>query len=155
MADIARLLNLWHASATALDARELRREQTKWREAFGRGVKESTGKWTYKGIDWHAFSYRFAPCLRGAKAEDAFNRVASPPFVLLVTHSETHGYRCDGKVPSVANLQRLMAESRLPLDLYLSAVDYEWTMIITHEGQNGIGPFFAMKTVEAAGSGLY
>lgn len=145
MADIAHLLHQWHASATVLDDRVVRREQAKWRETFGKGVKESTGKWTYKGIDWHAFSFRFAPCLKGPKAETAFNGIASAPVILLVSHPQTHGFQCAGKIPSLDNLRRLLTTSKLPIDIYLSPPDYEWTMVLTHEDQNGTGPFFAMK----------
>lgn len=142
-----RLLNYFQTNnviANPLSIKERWKIQQSWRETFAFEVKAKTGKWTYRGNDWHAFSYNFTPCLRGFRAIEAFNLKTLNHLYLVSSNIDIPAYNCIGRKSFTAG-QFIDLLSNIPelIDLYLFTEHYEWTMVIVHEPD--IGPFFAEK----------
>lgn len=126
-----------------LGVRDKWKAAQRWRVAFARSVKESSGKWTIGGVDWHAFSYGVEPCLQGARAEQAYEEHDADVrdfFVRFVSAQEDAVYRC-----RTSALPPLAAWNGVPnVDRYIWASDCTWTMVFTHEQESmGVGPYFA------------
>ena len=118
------------------DFERLSREETtalqqRWRETFAQRVRRATGEWTYLDFDWHAFSYEFVYCLSREHARSAYSKRKAPEFVVLPHQDKEFGYRVRS-----AGLPMLGG-----LDAYVCPVDFEWTMVFTHE-EDWCGPYF-------------
>lgn len=126
-----------------LSEKETIENQQRWRHQFSRPVKAATGRWIFKGLDWHVFSFKFTPCRTGKRARAAFDLI-EPREVLACWYSEIAiGWRITGDVPKSGELIGFVESLRSPVDLYLSDPALQWTMVFTHEQSSGIGPFFA------------
>jgi hypothetical protein len=116
--------------------------QQKWREVFAINVKAKTGKWNYRGNDWHAFSYNFTQCLKGAKAVEAFNKRRFASFYFFTSNDAVPAFKCVCiELLTTGHFIDLLTDIPKLDDLYLFSINYEWTMVIVHEPN--IGPFFA------------
>lgn len=134
-----------HASGfVRLGTRDKWQFQQRWREHFATGVKEATGKWVLNGIDWHAFSSSYTPCLKGSRAEIAYRQLEVEAFVLLSSNEHLPGYICTAReLPDLNDLYAFTEQNPQVLDLYLFAPDLRWTMVLTHEQEHG--PFLAQS----------
>jgi hypothetical protein len=129
-------------SCEAVSAKEKWKIQQTWRERFAEGVKSKTGKWVFKNSDWHAFSFNFTPCLRGARAEEAFKQKLANRFFLIASHHNIPAYICSKEGGLNAEIFTELLSNAPDLgDLYILPVDYEWTMVFVHEPN--MGPFLA------------
>ena len=105
----------------------------KWREVFAGAVKARTGKWRYRGYDWHAFSYNFSRALTGAEALAAYGAQQATEYAVIPEDEDLPAYRCRGHF--------LPDFSALFLDAYIFDASYIWTMVFTHEDE--CGPYFS------------
>ncbi len=125
-----------------LSMKEKWRIQQAWREKFAKEVKSSTGKWIFRGFDWHAFSYEFTPCLRGARAEEVFNQKSADKCFLVTSHRDIPAYLCNkGEGLNAGIFIELLSSLPGLIDFYIFPIDYKWTMVFVHEPN--MGPFFA------------
>jgi hypothetical protein len=107
----------------------------RWRTTYAQSVKSATGKWTYNGFDWHAFSWNFSRSLSRHKARSSYFSEQVTGLV-AIPESETQ----------LACLSRsIQAPNLAPLgdDIYVFPEDLSWTMCFTHEEGSGIGPFYS------------
>jgi len=102
------------------------RHQQRWRECYCTEVKARTGKWTYKGRDWHAFSFGFARCWLDTKALNAYTAYSADDFLIIAETGEGSALRCRAAAPP--DLSSIRAE------FYVFPPDLDWTMVFTHEG---------------------
>jgi hypothetical protein len=136
--------------AQIVDLQERRTLQYAWRRHFAVGVYNATGRWIHCGTDWHAFSYGFTPCLRESVASARFARLRPSQFVALSSNPAVLSARCQGEASlEVVSFERFLDRHRIAFDVYLFAPDYEWTFVLTHERQNGFGPYFARRGVSS------
>jgi len=116
----------------------------RWRSTFALNTKAKTGVETYRGYDWHTFSYKYADCRSGQQAIDLYRETATDRRQYIVSFQENIGGVC---VQQLGGLDL----SELYLDLYVFPASMEWTMAFTHEYPD-IGPFFARgewQTIES------
>lgn len=131
-------------SAQYLSRKEVWMLQEAWRKIYSKRVSEKTGKWIYKGKDWHSFSYSFTDSISGSRAELAYKNESPIEFILLISNRESVAYSCKGEVPpSVEDLNLLLQQSSEPVDFYVFPFDLSWTLVMTHEV--GCGPYFAIN----------
>ena len=117
---------------TGLSAKERWQFEQSWRQVFARPVKESTGHWTHRGFDWHAFSFGFTKCARNAEALEHFGRVVARDYLFTPLYPDEAGNRCrGGALPSYFGLG---------VDRYLFDPACTWTMVFTHEAE--LGPYY-------------
>lgn len=128
-----------------LNIRDGRLFLQRWREVFARGVKEKTGKWTFKGFDWHAFSYKFTPAKEGIRARDEYHAMKCGEAIVMILGigGQPIFFRLVGRLPTGDSLQIIVDNQASPIDLYISDPQANWTMVFTHEVSSGIGPFFS------------
>jgi len=105
-----------------------------WCRTFCDPVHTSTGKFRYRDLHWHAFSWGLVQALQGKAALDAYS-AELPLAVLVIPESweQTCGVEYRGASPPDL--------SRAATDLYVFPRSLTWTAAFTHE-QPGIGPFF-------------
>lgn len=139
---IADFLTVHGYAFTTLGRKQKWEIQRDWRRQFSAGVNDATGKWVYKGKDWHAFSYGFTPCLKGARAEAAYDALTAESFLLLSSNEDVPAFKCETGPPKLSALESLAMEHPSLLDLYISSPQFSWTFVLTHEA---IGPFFALS----------
>jgi hypothetical protein len=106
----------------------------RWRETFASPVKQRTGRWVYRGFEWHAFSYGFCQARSGKHALSDY--LAEPVDDIYVIPQE------DRNVAFSCKSDRHIDFSACGIDLYVVPRDFSWTIAFTHE-QPGIGPFFS------------
>jgi hypothetical protein len=127
------------ASVTVIEDRERRRLDREWLNAFCGNVKAQTGKWAYRGLRWHAFSYGYETAKRGREALTYYNSLRPKAFLVFVDERREAGFLCEGIAPP--DLTELRA------DVYVFPRGYLWTMFFTHE--QGLGPYFACTDWQA------
>lgn len=116
----------------------------RWLEHFAARVKRQEGSWIYRGYKWHGFSYGIEPCRSGDTAWDAYRGTKGKFY--LFDEGENYGYLGQTSFPFRPDLSHVRA------DIYLTAVNFSWTMVFTHE-QPEIGPFFAEANRASPASG--
>ncbi|MBQ3111793.1 MAG: DUF4275 family protein [Firmicutes bacterium] len=123
----------------------------RWLRTFARGVDEQRLQervYADGNLMWHIFSWELAPHLSGAEADAAY-AAAEDAEVLLFAD----GYSGGGKPTQIRDLQLIAKPGldELPKlckklkiqDLYITATDYSWTYVQTHEGY--LGPYFCRR----------
>lgn len=114
--------------------------QRAWRKIFAMSTFEKTGKWRYRGHDWHSFSYEFHTHIDGGKAIKAYSRTKAFVFYIVPEDEPLHAYECRGrKLPDLSSLNQ---------DIYVFPPDLAWTMVFTHE-QPEMGPYYAESVNES------
>lgn len=126
---------------SGVGVRELSKSQLvelrmRWLRSFAGVVKKQQGEWVYRGFKWHAFSYNFYPSKNGKAATADFQKTKGQFYIF--DEEETFGF--------LNKPTRLFRPdlSTFRTDLYVTAYDFSWTMVFTHE-QPEIGPFFAIS----------
>lgn len=139
----------YRISSKRIDKHTKWKLQQEWRKNFAANVREKTGKWMFKGIDWHAFSYSYTYSLKGIKAETAYDNLKAKEFFLISSNEQVPSYECNTiSPPSAAEVRDFLFENPDLFDMYISAPDFHWTMVFTHEQKHGLGPYFAFKASE-------
>jgi len=123
----------------------------RWLRTFARGVDEQQLQervYADGNLMWHIFSWELVPHLGGAEADAAY-AAAEDAEVLLFAD----GYSGGGKPTQIRDLQLIAKPGldELPKlckklkiqDLYITATDYSWTYVQTHEGY--LGPYFCRR----------
>lgn len=126
---------------------ELWKEFSKWQSIFG--VIHGDIKKTDPSNDsrkWHFFSHNHSPCVRGAKAEAEYIKLSTGNFIVFIHGTLISAVKFQGALPDICGIRKEINDSAIPLDIYISSVDYDWTFVVTHEDHTGIGPFFSLKT---------
>ena len=123
----------------------------RWLRTFARGVaEEQLQQRVYDdgNLMWHIFSWELVPHLSGAEADAAYAAAADAEVLLFAD-----GYSGGGKPTQISNLQTLAKPTLAELpklckklkiqDLYITATDFSWTYVQTHEGY--LGPYFCRR----------
>jgi Domain of unknown function (DUF4275) len=108
-----------------------------WRQVYAATQHSVTGKWTYRGFGWHAFSFGYARALHGERADLAYKALA-PPHRLIVCPQDavlTAFQVIGGSLPDFRPTRR---------DIYVWPDGLGWTMAFTHEDGNS-GPYFSRR----------
>ena len=94
---------------------------------------------------WHIFSWELVPHLSGAEADATYEAEEAAEVLLFAD-----GYSSGGKDPQIDKLQLIAKPTLADLpklrkklkidDLYITAADFSWTYVQTHEGY--LGPYF-------------
>lgn len=94
---------------------------------------------------WHAFTWGKAPCLERAAAQEAFD-AADKTDAFIAEESSFDGggknivysfRRCPPDLKS-----RDLADK---CEVFVVGKNFRWTYVVTHEGDCGLGPYFAEK----------
>ena len=107
-----------------------------WCQAFLGNVLMATGKYRYRDLHWHAFSYDLVPSVEGQKALNAYRGLAAQPVVVIPEEwSRGCGVRCSGaELPDLSDYCD---------DLYVFPESLDWSMAFTHE--LSVGPYFVRE----------
>ena len=117
--------------------------EKKWLEAFAVNVdKESLEKYVYDygNYLWHIFSWELVPCLKGDDARKAFDSLKYDKAIMFCS-----GYADNGAI--IADLKetgKITSKQAEKIDdVYITAEDFSWTYVHTHEEM--CGPYFFKK----------
>jgi hypothetical protein len=108
-----------------------------WREVYAAQLHAVTGKWTWKGYDWHVFSFRHAQAIDGLKASLTYASLPPPKRCIVCPHDE--------RLPAV-----VIGGGSLPdfgdtgQDITVWPHNLAWTMAFTHE-TGWFGPYFSRR----------
>lgn len=117
----------------------------KWLSVFGKNASEKMVEEHVRAaynFPWHLFTWCGVPCLEGDAARKAFDALVWEHAICFCS-----GYCL--QIEDVSVTGRVTAEEldRLPLrDIYITAEDFSWTYIRTHEV--GLGPYFCTAEQE-------
>lgn len=130
----------WHSrldiETEPIVGQEFRELSQLWLEAFCPNLKRNTGKWVYKGIRWHAYSFNFEQSLSGLAAYQAYLQLPVQAF-LVFDESRDAMFECAPAAwPDIRVFQA---------DIYLFNRAMDWTFVTTHEMTTGLGPYFAQR----------
>jgi len=128
-----------HIAATCLSKTKKLMLQRAWRKVFAVSTYEKTGKWRYRGHDWHSFSYDFYPHLDGNRALQKYVNIKGGVFYVIPDDKNLMGYECRGK--------KLPDLSSFGQDIYVVPAELGWTMVFTHE-QPEFGPYYAKRITD-------
>lgn len=123
-----------------LSLREQFQLQQVWRRTFARRLKNATGKWEIGGRDWHVFSGKYAAHTEGGMALKSYAELPPGDF-WVVTSASIPAYK--GTADALPDMQEFLVACGTILDVYISGMACEWTMVFTHE--DNYGPYFARK----------
>lgn len=129
-----------------LDRRKVNTIRQMWRENFSRTVKEKTGKWAVKEVDWYAFSDNYTSCFKGVKAEEIFRNIQVDEYYCLFVNYSVLGFYCKGGL--LTEIKNYLDQFQGVIDIYIIDKDFNWTMVYTHEESMGLGPYFAYSEQE-------
>ncbi len=117
-----------------------------WLTAFGKSLteeqKEKAGIGNENGFLWHAFSYKFIPCLEGDAARAAYDKAdkngAKQAFYELC---EDEHFSISDEMPiSDRYLSAKQIDESEDIEVYIIGNHYSWCYIRTHE--ETCGPYF-------------
>ncbi len=114
----------------------------KWLDLFGRDVDMhllETHVTSCGNHLWHLFTWGEVPCLEGEKARRAFDALSYAEAIRFYD-----GY--SGHIEEISTVEKLSAEDveqDSASDVYITAKDFSWTYVRTHEF--GLGPYLCMK----------
>ncbi len=108
----------------------------RWCAAFLEPVKLQTGKYRYRQLHWHAFSFGLVHSIQGKSALSAYESSCVEPIIVIPeSWQDTCGARLLGA--------RLPDFSSLLDDLYIFPESLDWTLVLTHESH--CGPYFLCR----------
>ena len=88
---------------------------------------------------WHIFTWGCVECIEGALATKNYEELSDEEVIFFAEHLDASKGNVEiRKKPSLKELEETPYR-----DIYITAKDYSWTYVKTHEV--GIGPFFATK----------
>lgn len=125
-------------STTPIEGRAFRNVNQRLLNSFFMPTKAATGKWVYRGIRWHSYSYGHQQVDSGEAAVTAYYQ---QPFSAFYVYHE--GYdrllQCSsGTWPDTCSFND---------DIYVFPCDFKWLFTTTHE--QGFGPYFAANLNDA------
>jgi hypothetical protein len=136
MVDLPAQLRDMGFSVEALDRHEAMRRWIRWCESFCAIVKAREGRYTRRGLHWHAFAEGLVKSISGHAARRQYLQLESEAFFVMPEDwSMGFGVRASG-----ASLPDL---TFLTNDFYVFPESLEWTMVFTHE--DGYGPYFTRR----------
>jgi hypothetical protein len=108
-----------------------------WRHVYAASLHAATGKWTWRGWDWHVFSFGHARSIDGEKALFTYASL-KPPLRLIVCPQHD-------RLPAFEIIGGLLPDFNNSGDeIYVWPEGLEWTMAFTHEDGN-CGPYFSRR----------
>jgi len=117
--------------------------ERKWLKAFAKDVDEKSLKkhvYEYGNYLWHIFSWELVPCLKGNEARKAFDEQEYDKAMIF----------CSGYADNGAIIEGLRETGKITSkqvekidDVYITAEDFSWTYVHTHEEY--CGPYFCIK----------
>jgi len=116
----------------------------KWLSVFGEGVDKTMLEehvTSCGNLLWHLFTWGEVPCLEGEEASRAFDALSYTEAIRFYD-----GYA--GHIENVAAVPKLSArqvEQDKAGDVYITAADFSWTYVRTHEHRIGLGPYLCIK----------
>ena len=123
-------------TATRLEGRAFRDFFGPWHASFFPNVKRATGKWVYRGIHWHAYSYSIEQAVSGKHALELFRGAPVEPFYLFDEIRDAVFQCTSQRWPDLQVLEE---------DIYLVPRSLRWMFVTTHEMRTGLGPYFAHR----------
>ncbi len=117
----------------------------KWLSVFGKNADKKMMEEHVRAecnFPWHIFGWCGVPCLEGDEARKAFDRLVWEHAICFY-----NGYCL--QIEDISITDRVTSEQLecLPLrDIYITAEDFSWTYVRTHEV--GIGPYFCTAELE-------
>ncbi|MBL8722961.1 MAG: DUF4275 family protein [Planctomycetes bacterium] len=136
MLDLASRLHHMGFCVEALERPEAMRRWSDWCRSFCEIVKASEGRYTRRGLHWHAFAEGLVPSISGHAARRQYLQIEPETFFVVPENWSTgFGVRAAGAaMPDLTFLTN---------DLYVFPESLEWTMVFTHEA--GYGPYFTRR----------
>lgn len=125
-------------TATRLEGRAFRDFFGRWHDSFFTNVKRATGKWVYRGIHWHAYSYSIERAVSGKNALELFRGAPVEPFYLFDEIRDTVFQCTSQRWPDLQDVVE---------DLYIVPCSLQWMFVTTHEMSLGLGPYFAYPSI--------
>jgi Domain of unknown function (DUF4275) len=122
---------------TVLPVGERRASLQQWREVFAAGLHAATGFWTFRGYEWHIFSYDYAQALNGLPAMEEYLRETPQEFFVIPEDELFNAFRIVGGM--LPDLRPVMD------DVVVWPANLDWTMAFTHEESIGLGPYFSRR----------
>ena len=111
--------------------------QQSWLETFASKVKKEKGKYVFRGLKWHGFSYDIQPCVHGMKAFTEYTNQWTAPYYVFDEELNECWLCTSETYPDLSVLHD---------DLYITHHNMKWTMVFTHEHPD-LGPYFALKEI--------
>lgn len=90
---------------------------------------------------WHIFTWGEVPCLEGAEALKAYTNSTSDEEVSVYIGEDFEDDWVETRKITIKELTDLMKPGT---EIYLTALDFSWTFVWTHEGDL-FGPYFLKK----------
>ena len=111
-----------------------------WRNVYAPGTGRAfEPKKRRPRLGWYTFVDGVAPCLQGRSALDEYFRQRVGEYWVIAEELDlADGYLCESKDPPDLRQPELDG-----LDVFVSATDFSWTMVFTHEWRQRVGPFFS------------
>ena len=108
-----------------------------WRYVYAAWLCVVTGKWTWRGYDWHAFSFNHARALARERASFAYATLTPPSSYVVCPHDE--------RLPALEVVGGSLADFKNSgLDIYVWPDDFAWTMAFARE-DGWFGPYFSRR----------
>ncbi|MBI1187183.1 MAG: DUF4275 family protein [Alphaproteobacteria bacterium] len=138
-ADYSDLLDACGGRRDVLETRFRWQALQAWRHVYAARLHAGTGKWTWRGFDWHVFSYRYAPALHGERAAIAYAALDAPPAFFVCPQND------DARSPAFRIEGGTLPDLRpIRWDILVWSEDFDWTMAFTHE-DGFCGPYFSRR----------
>ena len=115
-----------------LSRRAVWKAQAGWRAVYARACHRQTGAWTFRGYDWHVFSYGHCPHRSGAAAVLQLEAELPCRVVVFSDAGDTQEEGLEGRLVGIAP-----RPSRR--DLIIAPLDMRRTLVLTHE--TDLGPY--------------
>lgn len=118
----------------------------KWLGVFGENVSRENmeERVTDEGCYlWHIFSFEFVECLKGNEARRAFDELE---YERAIRFYDGYSSGHSNSISDVAEVGRLTSkdlDDDRHSDVYVTAEDFSWTYVRTHEDM--CGPYFCIK----------
>jgi len=112
------------------------RTQQRWREVYSSALHSETGRWTYRGYDWHTFSYGFSPSISGRDAEEEARKSLPGDVWILADVGNVRQWGRRGFLESFS-----LPPARE--DIIVAPLDLSWTLTLTHDRDHG--PYFSRR----------
>lgn len=121
------------AAVRPLAKKEIWTVQERWRRTFGQGYAKETGNQIKAGLEWQAIEIG-QPHLEGARAGASYKEVQASTWVIWANGAKPFAaFECEGTLPEIEQLQRLLDRHRALLDCVLLDADGQWTAVFTSE----------------------
>lgn len=141
---VALLLQDAGVSFEPVQARAGRELLQRWRRIYAAEVHRRTGRWTYAGYEWHAFSWGFSPHLSGSAALDEYLRTPLTEHCVYVASGWSGAefvFQCEPCRPVFRHPS---------VDVLTFPSSLVWTAAFSHEGI--MGPYFSVAPVQTGES---